>query len=655
VSLPGRRLLLAVVPAVLVLAVLGWLGIRGYAAARHLSRARAEVAQLRTALVDGKSDVAAGKLHDAQAETRQAHRLTADPLWRIVAAIPYAGRTLRTAGGLATAADRLAADALPPLVAAADSLSPDKLRRSAAAIDLQPLVAARGPLADAERRVADVRRDLLRLPASGLLPPVGKGRSQLDSQLGSLLTSVHDAALTARLAPPMLGSDGVRRYFLGFENNAEARGTGGLVGTYGVLEADHGALRLVHVGSDAELPDPDYPLVDLGPDYALRYSEFSPSSLVVNANFSPHFPYAARNYAAIYAKDRGEQVDGVILLDPQALSYLLGATGGLTLPDGTAVNAGNVVALTESTAYARFPDVAKRKAFLVELSRSVFQHIVSGTGSAKGLTSALGRAATEGRLLAASIARPEEQAVLESTRLGGVLPETAQPYAGLVINNQGGTKLDYYLDRSVEYVAGPCGGGSRKSSVTIRLTNDAPATGLPAYVVGRADRPGYPSGGRATVETDRQLVQELGEPFGIGLREPAAALGNGQHVGDFISPQGGDEGLLVGQQIEGSFGRGVGLVFEAPRHHGRGVEDEGHQLRPSPIIWRTVVSPRVRPRRASRRAVMTEGVSALGAWTGTNRATGCPCLVIVSELPAATISSSRGRCVFASYAPTSSI
>jgi hypothetical protein len=52
----------------------------------------------------------------------------------------------------------------------------------------------------------------------------------------------------------------------------------------------------------------------------------------------------------------------------------------------------------------------------------------------------------------------------------------------VVINNLGGNKLDYYLHRKIEYAADGCEGDTRKSTVTVTLTNTAPAQGLPEYV-----------------------------------------------------------------------------------------------------------------------------------------------------------------------------
>ena len=103
--------------------------------------------------------------------------------------------------------------------------------------------------------------------------------------------------------------------------------------------------------------------------------------------------------------------------------------------------------------------------------------------SPQALLDALGKAAGEGRIAVWS-ADPALQQVLSGTKVGNVVPDDAAPYAGVVVNNQGGNKLDYYLSREIEYVADSCVGDTRSSTVTVRLTNNTPAGEFPDYVAG---------------------------------------------------------------------------------------------------------------------------------------------------------------------------
>jgi hypothetical protein len=81
--------------------------------------------------------------------------------------------------------------------------------------------------------------------------------------------------------------------------------------------------------------------------------------------------------------------------------------------------------------------------------------------------------------------------LLAQTALSGEVPVTRAPYAGLSVVNDGGNKLDYYLDRSLRWQAIGCG-ARRAVQVTIKLRNNAPAAGLSPYVTARSDDHTYP-------------------------------------------------------------------------------------------------------------------------------------------------------------------
>jgi hypothetical protein len=314
---------------------------------------------------------------------------------------------------------------------------------------------------------------------------VDAARTDVLAQLDPLARTTHAVSQAAALVPPMLGADGPRTYFVAFQNDAEARGTGGLPGAFAIVTADHGALRFDHFGADAELVHASAN-VDLGADYAHLYQNAGTTTIYGSGNLSPNFPYAAAIWASMWAQHSGRQVDGVLALDPGALSYLLGATGPAALADGTRLSAANVVALTQSDSYARFRhDEPGRQAFLIDVARAVSEKVIGGAGSPSELLGALDKAAGERRLLAWS-ADPREQAQLAATSIAGVVPQTSAPYAGLSIVNEGGNKLDYYLDRSLDWRAEGCG-TTRDVTVTVTLTNNAPKKGLPPTVTARSD------------------------------------------------------------------------------------------------------------------------------------------------------------------------
>ncbi|MEO6881541.1 MAG: DUF4012 domain-containing protein, partial [Mycobacteriaceae bacterium] len=322
---------------------------------------------------------------------------------------------------------------------------------------------------------------------------VEQARTQLTAQTDELTALLNRVSTAADLLPSMLGGNSPRSYFVAFQTNAEARGTGGLVGAFGILRATGGAVSLDERAANTGLADDPAAAVDLGADYAALYPGTSPTGRWINSNFSPHFPNAGRIWTALWDEQSGQHLDGAIATDPVALSYVLGATGPITLTGGETVTADNVVALTESEVYARFDNNDARKAFLQEISSAVVTQVLLADGSTTALLSALGRAVDEGHIAVYST-HPEEQTKLAGAALGHQVPDDDAPYAAVVVNNASQGKLDYYLGRRISYAAGPCGAATRTSTVSATLTNHAPAAGLPAYVTIQAGskNPGPP-------------------------------------------------------------------------------------------------------------------------------------------------------------------
>ena len=72
-------------------------------------------------------------------------------------------------------------------------------------------------------------------------------------------------------------------------------------------------------------------------------------------NLSPHFPYAAQLMLSMWQRQFGQKLDGVIAIDPVALSYLLAVTGPVKLADGSSVTSANVADLMMRSIYVKWP------------------------------------------------------------------------------------------------------------------------------------------------------------------------------------------------------------------------------------------------------------------------------------------------------------
>ncbi|MBB2911642.1 hypothetical protein FHS43_002915 [Streptosporangium becharense] len=476
-------------PAALVVAG-GWSAHLGLRVRDHLDATRAALVQLRAAVAAGDLSPVSPVLAEARRHAAEARRLTEGPDWWVLAHTPVVGDAATTVRGLAWAAAELTEAfsgvqrAGTPLMTISTPSLVD-MGRQLAALD-----AAAPALDEAATRLRRADSRLAATPAVTGVRQVDEARGTALAEIGRLRDLVRDAADTAALLPPMLGRDGPRRYFLAFQTNAEARGTGGLVGAFGILKADRGRISIERLSVNNGLTNSPVPVVDHGTAYRERYGASATRMLSIS-NLSPHFPYAAATWTRLWERQHGRRLDGALATDPVGLAHLLKIIGPVTLPGGEKVTPANVVDLTEREAYARYTDPAARKRFLLRVAGAVAEALPASFTDPARLLPALGHMVGERRIQVWS-RHGAEQRRLARTPAAGVLPQRPGPFAALVVNNSAGGKLDYYLERSVDYRLGPCRDGRRTTNVRIRLTNAVPRGDLPSYVTGRLDSPKRP-------------------------------------------------------------------------------------------------------------------------------------------------------------------
>jgi protein-tyrosine-phosphatase len=478
----------------------GWLLLRGLQARTELGAARADLTTIRSALLAGEPERARPALADARARAARARRLTGDPIWRLAAHAPYAGGTAAAVTTVTSVLDDLTAHALPALVDAGAALAPDKLRPDGDRVAVAAFRDAAPAVSNAVSAVAAARSRLDALGGGWLPRPVAAAVTDAGTELARAASTLDSVRRATRLVPALLGADGPRRYLLVFQNNAEARGTGGLPGLYAVLSVHNGQITVDRLGSNTDLKDADQLPVDLGPDYTAQWGQ--DPALWPNSNMDPNFPNAARLWLALWERQTGQRLDGALATDPVAVGYLLAVTGPIRLPSGEQVTGANVVPLTMSQVYARFATGEPQNGFLRTIASSTVAALLANRPAVpaadpgapgaratdpRALLDALSRAAGERRLVVYS-SHPDEERDLATAGLAGTLPDAPGSYAYLVVNNVAGNKMDYYLHRAVRYAGGRCLAGQRDSRITIRLGNGAPAgADLPAYVTQRED------------------------------------------------------------------------------------------------------------------------------------------------------------------------
>lgn len=461
-----------------------WVVVGALQAKSDLERARDTAQQAKDAVLQGDTAESSSLANEAAVHAQSAHDATHSVAWDLVSALPWVGSPFESGQQITDVVLNMVTDILRPAADIGVAISPERLYKGGR-VDVNLLRSQESGLNDLSASAAQINEQAQAITDPRYVSVLSNARSELQGQISGITGIIENAALAARLAPSLMGADEPRTYFMAFQTNAEARGTGGLLGGYGLLSFENGAPTVSSLASNTDLSDAVGP-IDLGAEYERQYGYMEPFADFRNSNLSPHFPYAAQIWKTMWAEQTGMNVDGVIAIDPVALSYILGAVGPITMPDGEVVSADNVVQLTESTAYLRFPtDQIARKQYLQSIANAVATKIAGPIDSPRDLLSALGRATGEHRIALWS-ASEHDQRTIEETPLAHIVPDDAAPYAGVVVNNLGGNKLDYYLRSKVEYTAEACVGDTRASTVNVTMTNATPNEPLPEYVAAAA-------------------------------------------------------------------------------------------------------------------------------------------------------------------------
>lgn len=410
-------------------------------------------------------------------------------MWRIAEFIPFAGKNLTVVRQLAEAVDTVAQDGVAPLASVASGLSVDSLKPVDGRINLDPikqLGAAMGPAATAiegaNKSVADIKLD-------GTIGQVSDAGVKLKTMLASANELVVGANSALQIAPNMLGANGPRTYLLIFQNLAETTALGGTSAALSEVTVDNGAINITRQASSQDFPWQDgNPIIEADPILTSLYTPEFYTRLNL-ATSRPDFPTAAQIAQAFWQKDIGGTVDGVISVDPKALSYLLTATGPVSMSTGDQLTGDNVVKLLLNEIYFRYqgPDGPNQTdAFFEEAAGTMFSALMGTTAEPKALVGAVTKGVNEHRIMAWS-SHPEEQNLIAGTPLAGILPKTNadSTTTGVFFRDMSASKMDFYLQTAARQTTDVCTAATPTFTTSVDLHSNLTvdeAAKLPAYV-----------------------------------------------------------------------------------------------------------------------------------------------------------------------------
>lgn len=473
---------------VLLIGCVVWIGVRGLVAKADLEASVGLVSQIKTQVADGNVTAARTTSQRLATKVHAARDLTSDVIWRAAEILPLVGPSLvavRQASGVVSA---VTDKSIVPLARLADSFNLSSFKPVNGALPLKPLIAAAPTVAKANANLQAGLAQVQKIDTKHTLSMVDSAVQRLTGALESAGQVTEAAHRAIDLLPAMLGRGGPRNYVVMFQNNAELRSTGGIPGALALLHVDNGTIKMEQQASSLDFPHYAEPVLPLSPATRGLYGDIT-GEYVQDVNLTPQFPVSAELVQEMWKRQFGTQVDGVISIDPVALSYLLKATGPVVLATGDTLSAGNAVKLVLSDVYARYTDPAQQDEFFASAAEKVFGAVADGKFDPKTMIRALARAGAEHRVYIWSAHQPEQKS-LEQTTLAGTLPASsnAEQRFGIYLNDATGAKMDYYLHASVGLGQATCRADRRPTyAVEVTLKSAAPAdaaTMLPAYVTG---------------------------------------------------------------------------------------------------------------------------------------------------------------------------
>ncbi len=478
--------------------VLFWIVV-AYAAAFVLSAILVVPSLLRAAgegrneLIDGRDAILARNDRAALASLRRAQEVLQGTHARVSSVlswplriVPVVSTHVRVGESLAGAGAGVA-DVAVAVAEAVNALPTRELQLIDGQVDLGAVRRFSQLLGSRLDDAAQIEDIVERIPKGWVAGPLANARREGRELIPDAVDAMRKASVAVDALPGLLGSDEPKRYLIAFSTLAELRGTGGLYGYVTELDASQGDLDLADTSGDPVdlFPPPGV----VGLPYPDWFSEdFKKNSgIFLNINLTTDFPTVGRFILETASFSLGDDVDGVIAVDPLAISALLRATGPITVPTWPGeINADNVSQIAHHDVYVQIPNKETRDDFYEQLVRTTFDRLTSGDVRISPRSAgALDAAARGGHLRMYSENTRDQQAIDDLGLAGSVEKPGATDVLSVVSENATGNKIDWFLRRDILYrVRLDPERGTGEGELVATFTNTAPASGLPDYVIG---------------------------------------------------------------------------------------------------------------------------------------------------------------------------
>lgn len=450
-----RKILIGVLVIIAVLAVFAgafvWSALQ---AKNELQQAVSSAQGLQQTIVDSDKSKREEQVNTFSDHVSKAYKQTSSPLWQLASVVPYVGDDISAVRTMVAAMENISSQALPQLLQAADNIDLNNVHVENGTIEISGLEASQRPLQIADDTIDKATREVKTVKAVKT-PHIAQVADALTTaetyceKLGSMVRSLNSIV---QVLPSMLGTeshanDAPRNYLILAQTNAEARPSGGLPGSLGLVTVQGGHVSLQPFVSDSEIQNADEPVVDLTAEERLLFTDKLGKD-IRDVNFTPDFPRTGEIVSAMWNRQYGVAVDGVIAIDPLFLQNMLAVTGGVAMPDGSTLDGANTAQTLLHDVYARMAPQETDEYFAVA-AQAAFNHIMQNAGNFKSYVKALSTSVEQGHVMVWSAHEDEQNLIADSAISGRLITEGAKPQVGVYISDETESKMDWYLHREV--------------------------------------------------------------------------------------------------------------------------------------------------------------------------------------------------------------
>jgi hypothetical protein len=456
---------------------------------------------------DADPDEAAVRLAEASRHLHSASDTLDSWFVRPARALPFVGQNLKAVEQLS----QDSGDVARVSALAATAADVDAIRFTDGRLDPQLLENMIQPLEDVGNAMEQTQAAVDEVRSPWLVALLGSYIDKLDEQVDESLPDLQNATTAVQVSHGLLGGDGTpQRYLVLFTTPAENRGRTGFAGNYAELVADNGKVSMPRFGRISELANEGIPIAQrtladpLLAEYLARYGRFEPTSWR-NMNMTPDLPTIAAAARELYPQSGGAPIDGVLTVDPAGLAALMNFTGDIGVDDledaegleGTDfhLSADNAEQFLLYDQYVQFGDRSQRVDFLEDVAKVTFNRLTSNAEipSPREAIDILDPVVEAGHIQFTTF-HLGEVTYFDQLDLAGYFTSDSNDFVSVVTSNAAGNKIDYFLQRGLSYQATwDPSTGAVTGTITATLTNNAPASGLPDYLIGN-DRDDLPLG-----------------------------------------------------------------------------------------------------------------------------------------------------------------